>query len=71
MAKLTYDKPSDVVAEEGRVLVDGPNDVDFAFTPDAARETGGRLIDAAASAESQIIVTDGADEQAIDEPFAD
>ena len=53
MDKQTYDKPSDVVAEEGRVLVDGPDHVDIALTPEAALETGGRLIDGAAEAAGQ------------------
>lgn len=53
MSKETYEKPSDVVAEEGRVLLDGPDHVDIALTPDAALETGGRLIDEAAKAAGQ------------------
>lgn len=53
MTKQTYDKPSEVAANEGRVLVDGPDSVDVALTPDAALETGGRLIDAAAEAAGQ------------------
>jgi hypothetical protein len=50
MAKVTYDKPSEVTHEDGRVLVDGPDHVDVALTPEAALETGGRLIDEAAKA---------------------
>ncbi len=50
MGKETYDKPSDVESEDGRVIVDGPDGVDVALTPEAALETGGRLIDKAASA---------------------
>lgn len=53
MKKATYTKPSEVVAEDGRVLVDGPDGVDVALSPDAAVETGGRLIDAAAEAARQ------------------
>lgn len=53
MTQKTYDKPSDVVAEQGRVLVDGPDGVDVALTPESALETGGRLIDAAAKAAGQ------------------
>lgn len=45
MSKRTYNKPSEVVAELGRVLVDGPDSIDLAFSPDAAVETGARLID--------------------------
>lgn len=50
MPNKTYDKPSEVIADNGRVLVDGPDQVDVAFTPDAALETGSRLMDEAAKA---------------------
>lgn len=53
MTKDTYAKPSDVVAEDGRVLVDGPDSVDVALTPDAALETAHRLVDEAARAAGQ------------------
>lgn len=53
MPKEIYSKPSDVTAEEGRVLVDGPDSVDVALTPEAAEETGARLIDEAARAAGQ------------------
>ncbi|URD60831.1 hypothetical protein M8312_13790 [Sphingomonas sp. KRR8] len=41
----TYAKASEVIAEDGRVLVDGPDSVDVALTPDAAIESGERLIE--------------------------
>lgn len=44
MAKKTYSKPSKVVAEDERVLVDGPDHVDIAMTPEAALETSERLL---------------------------
>ena len=50
MNKQTYSKPTDVTAEEGRVLLDGPDGVDVALTPEAAIETGERLIDKGAVA---------------------
>ena len=50
MAKETYSKPSEVVVENGRVLIDGPDGVDVALTPEAAEETGIRLTGAAARA---------------------
>jgi hypothetical protein len=53
MARPTFDKPSEVVADKGRVLVDGPDSVDVALTPEAALETGGRLLDQAAQAAGQ------------------
>ena len=49
----TYSKPSEVIADDGRVLIDGPDHVDVALTPEAALETGGRLIDEAAKAAGQ------------------
>ena len=53
MSKETFNKPSDVVAARGKVLVDGPDGVDVALTPEAALETGERLIDKAATAAGQ------------------
>jgi hypothetical protein len=46
----TYNKATEVTTEEGRVLLDGPDGVDVALTPDAALETGNRLIEGAAEA---------------------
>lgn len=51
--KQTYNKPSDVVAVDGRVLVDGPDHVDIALTPEAAEETSDRLATAAIRAVGQ------------------
>jgi hypothetical protein len=53
MAKERYDKPSEVIAVDGAVLVDGPGNVDVALMPEAARETGRRLIVQAEVAEQQ------------------
>jgi hypothetical protein len=53
MAKERYDKPSEVIASDGFVLVDGPDHVDVALTPQAARETGRRLITQAQIADQQ------------------
>ncbi len=50
MPKETYSKPTEVTSENGRVILDGPDGVDVAMTPEAALETGGRLIDQAAKA---------------------
>ncbi len=49
----TYAEASDVAAEEGRVLVDGPDGVDVALTVEAAEETSDRLLDGAAKAAGQ------------------
>lgn len=45
---------SAVSAEAGEVLVDGPDGIAAAMTPDAAEETGRRLIEAAAAARQQL-----------------
>jgi hypothetical protein len=38
-----HDTPSEVSAEEGEVIVDGPDGVAVSLTPDAAIETSERL----------------------------
>ena len=53
MGRETYSKPSEVIAEDGKVLVDGPDGVDVALTPEVAAQTGERLIDEAARAVGQ------------------
>lgn len=49
----TYDEPSVVTAKDGEVHVDGPDAVDVALTPEAAAESGERLIEQAATAAGQ------------------
>ncbi|MBU0644934.1 MAG: hypothetical protein KKA78_17265 [Alphaproteobacteria bacterium] len=41
-----YDQPSDVAAEEGEVIVDGPDGVAVSLTPEAAVETSHRMLEA-------------------------
>ena len=53
MTERTYDKPSDVSAEGGDVIVDGPDGVAVTLTPEAARETSDRLMDKAVEASGQ------------------
>jgi hypothetical protein len=48
-----YDEPSDVAAEEGAVVVDGPDGVAITLTPDAAIETSQRLLDGGLMAQGQ------------------
>ena len=48
-----YDYPSEVAAEDGAVIVDGPNGVAIAMMPDAAEETARRLMKAALEARGQ------------------
>ena len=49
-ASSPYSSPSVVSVEDGAVIVDGPGGVAVAFTPDAADETGRRLVEAAEKA---------------------
>jgi hypothetical protein len=52
-SNLPHTTPGEVSAEQGEVLIDGPNGLTTALTPDAAEETGKRLIDAADEARRQ------------------
>ena len=47
------DDPSEVAAEQGEVIVEGPDGVAVSLTPDAAEETARRLIVAAKEARQQ------------------
>ena len=53
MADKVHDTPSDVTAEDGEVMVDGPGGVAVSLTPDAASETSERLLYGAATAQGQ------------------
>ena len=53
MEDKPYDEPSDVAATDGKVAVKGPDAVDVELTPDAADETGDRLIAKAREARHQ------------------
>jgi hypothetical protein len=53
MEREVFDMPSEVSAEEGDVVVDGPDGVAFAMTPDAAAETSDRMLEQAAMARGQ------------------
>lgn len=48
-----HSTPSDVNAEDGEVVVDGPDGVAVSLTPEAATETSDRLRSASASADGQ------------------
>jgi hypothetical protein len=48
-----YDTPSEVSAEEGEVIVDGPDGVAVSLTPDAALETSQRLLESGLMAHGQ------------------
>ena len=49
----TYETPTKVQAVDGDVVLDGPDGVDVAMTPDAALETSDRLLEGAATAQGQ------------------
>lgn len=51
--KEVYDEPSVVDAEDGVVLVNGPDVVHVRMTPDAAEETSQRLLTGALKARGQ------------------
>ncbi len=51
--RTVYSDPSDVSASDGHVVVDGPDAVDVAMTPEAAEETSERLSDQAVKARGQ------------------
>lgn len=46
--------PSEVVAEAGDVIVEGPDGVAVTLTADAAEETGRRMLKAASEARGQV-----------------
>lgn len=51
--KQIHEKPSVVTAEEGDVLMKGPDDVDVGLTPEAAEETSNRLLEGSMKARGQ------------------
>lgn len=51
--KELYDEATVVGAEDGKVLLDGPDGVDVALTPEAAIETAERLTTGASEAAGQ------------------
>jgi RNA:NAD 2'-phosphotransferase (TPT1/KptA family) len=56
MNPLLHDKPSEICAEDGHVLIDGPGGIVVALTPEAAAETSDRLLHAAAEAKGQSLM---------------
>ncbi len=55
MDETVYSEPSEIVARDGKVDVDGPDGVDVRLTPEAAEETSNRLLEGAAEAKGQQI----------------
>ena len=62
MAKV-QNTPGEVSLEAGEVLVDGPDGVAVAMTPEAAEETGHRLLDESARAYGQRILVEREEEE--------
>jgi hypothetical protein len=56
--KIIYNEPSDIDAEDGAVIIRGPDAVDVRLTPDAAEETSERLATGAMKARGQLYFTD-------------
>lgn len=55
MDDKVYDEPTRVEADEGKVVLDGPDGVDLLMTPEAALETSDRLLSGATQAMGQKI----------------
>ena len=51
-----WNEPSEVEAEDGEVVVDGPDGVALSFTPAAAIETSERLLEGGLAARGQQIL---------------
>ena len=63
MPSKVHDEPSNVSAEDGVVMVDGPDGVAVAMTPRAASETSDRLLEGSAEAQGQIMQRQAAQPQ--------
>ena len=48
-----YDEATEVTAEDGEVILDGPDAVDVRITPEAAEQTADNLMEGAAKATGQ------------------
>jgi hypothetical protein len=56
-----HDTPSDITAEDGEVMMDGPNGNAISFTPEAALETSDRLFQGGLTAHGQKVAKGKAD----------
>ena len=54
-SRAAYDEPTKVSSVDGEVVLDGPDGVGLSMTPEAAEETGKRLLDAAREAKEQVL----------------
>jgi hypothetical protein len=51
-----YDEATKVSAENGEVILDGPDGVDVRLTPEAAQETSDNILEGAAEAAGQRVL---------------
>jgi hypothetical protein len=51
-----YDEATEVTAEQGEVILEGPDGVDVKVTPEAAEQTADNLIEGAVMARGQRIM---------------
>jgi hypothetical protein len=56
MSRKAFDTPSKVTAEQGEVIVDGPDGIAYSMTPEAAVETSDRLLEQAAFARGKEVL---------------
>lgn len=52
-SKRAYDEATKVSVEDGEIVLDGPDGVGLSMTPEAAEETGRRLMEAASRARGE------------------
>ncbi len=52
-AKSPFDQATKVTPQDGEVVLQGPDGIGLSMTPDAAEETGRRLLDGASKARDQ------------------
>lgn len=62
-----YEEPSEVVVRDGAVVIEGPDTVEVSLTPDAARETSDRLLEAAMRARGEAVLAERNAGRATDE----
>ena len=58
-ARKPTDRPLEVAAEEGEVLIEGPDGIALSMTPEAAEESSNRLYNSTAEARGQRIMRPG------------
>lgn len=55
MSRKAHDVPTSVTAEEGEVMLDGPDGLAVSFTPDAASKSAAAIAEAATIAHRQSV----------------